>query len=190
MKTIAIDIDDTLNNFSETLAKTHFAHDARYTVSAEIFDKYLAMVRNKEGEEDELLSTEFSYFRQKIHGQCFDLAVARPDGVEFMQWLKQDGWRIVICTSRDMRRTEQSTRMWLQENGIPFDYLFVALDKLSFCKAWEVDYLVDDHFSSIQFADRYGVKVFYPIMAGQVEPEAGFARGFGNFEEVRQWITE
>jgi hypothetical protein len=190
VKTIAIDIDDTLNNFAETLAKTDITYEAKYTVSPEVFATYLAMVRNNEGDQDELLSTEFSYFRQKIHGECFDLAVARPGGVEFTQWLKKNGWRIVICTHRDLRRTELSTRMWLQKNGIPFDYLFVALDKLSFCKAWEIKYLVDDHLSSIQYADRYGVTVFYPIVAGQGEPEPGLARGFNSFDEVRQWITE
>jgi hypothetical protein len=35
--------------------------------------------------------------------ECYRRAQARVDGVAFMQWLKRGGWRIVICTQRDLR---------------------------------------------------------------------------------------
>ena len=188
MKTIAIDIDDTLNNFTEILRGRAFSHDESYPFPAETFDKYLEMLRTERAGEDDLLSTEFSFFRQRINGECFELAVARGGAAEFVRWLRDTGWRIVICTQRDLRRTDGATRKWLKENGIPFDYLFIAVDKLGFCKDWGIEYLVDDHLFSVRYADEYGIKVFYPIMAKHDKTAAKMARGFTSFTEVRQWI--
>jgi len=188
VKAIAIDIDDTLNNFSEVLLGTEFCHDESYPVAKEVFGRYVEMVRRQTGDEGLLLDREFSFVRQRVHGECYERAVARTGAVEFMRWLREDGWRIVICTQRDLRRMEESTRRWLERNGIPFDYLFIAVDKLGFCKDWGIDHLVDDHLYSVRFAEKYGVNVFYPIMAKHEKEEGVRARGFRNFEEVRRWI--
>jgi hypothetical protein len=188
IRTIAIDIDDTLNNFSEILHGTNFTHNETYPFPDAKFDEYLATLRKETADEATLRSREFSFLRQTINGECYVSAVARPDGVEFVQSLKEDGWRIVICTHRDLRRTQAPTRQWLNDNGIPFDYLFIAVDKLAFCKDWGIEYLVDDHLYSIRLAGEYGVNVFYPIMAKHGKSEARLARGFRSFNEVRQWI--
>jgi len=189
-KTIAVDIDDTLNNFSETLRLTSFSYDSSYPFPAATFDKYLSMVKDETADQDDLLNPEFGFVRQKINGQCFELSVAKPDASEFMQWLRNEGWRIVICTHRDLRRAEESTRNWLHGNGIPFDYLFIALDKLAFCKDWGIQYLVDDHLYSVRYADDYGINVFYPVLAKQYLSIAALAKGFATFDELRQWIKE
>jgi uncharacterized HAD superfamily protein len=191
MNTIAIDIDDTLNNYSEILHTTNFAFDENYNISRDTFDRYLEMIKNEKADRGDLLSAGFSFLRQKINGECYQSAVARPDAVEFMQWLRRKGWRIVICTHRDLRRTEEITRKWMRDNRIPFDYLFIAVDKLKFCKKWGIDYLVDDHLFSVRFADQYGVEVFFPTMAkheGEGVRHSSLARGFTSFNEVRLWI--
>ena len=117
MKTIAIDLDDTLNNFTETLQRMQFVRDETYALSEEVFQDYLAKLRSGWTENSDLLCTEHSFFRSKIHQRCYELAAARADGVRFTQWLRQDGWRIVICTYRDLRRTQDCTRKWLGDNG-------------------------------------------------------------------------
>jgi hypothetical protein len=190
MKVIAIDIDDTLNNYSEILRNTDFPYNATYPVSADKFAKYLEMVRAEQADKDDLLNPEFSFVRQSINGQCYELAAARPDAVNFLQWLRNDGWRIIICTQRDLRRAEHPTRRWLRDNAIPFHDLFIAVDKLAFCKDWGIDYLVDDHLYSVKFADDYGVNVFYPVMPKHTGCAAGLAKGFTAFDQVRQWIQE
>ena len=75
-------------------------------------------------------------------------------------------------------------------NAIPFHDLFIAVDKLAFCKDWEIDYLVDDHLYSVKFADDYGVNVFYPVMPKHTGCGSGLAKGFTAFDQVRQWIQE
>jgi hypothetical protein len=187
-RTIAVDLDDTLNNFTETLRETRFEHDGSCSFSKEVFDQYLAEVRSGSADSGDLLSTEYAFFKYRIHQRCYEQARARRDGVDFMRRLRADGWRIVICTYRDLRRANTCTRKWLADNGIPFDHLFMAWNKIVFCKAWGIEHLVDDHEFNAKFGSRYGVNVYYPIREGQGDLSADGARGFRSFEEIGPWI--
>jgi hypothetical protein len=188
VKTIAIDLDDTLNDFSRTLRETAFAYTETYRVPREKFEPYLEMVRDSRTELEDLLSTEYTFFRVTIHNECYRLAKARADGIEFMQWLRANGWRIVICTHRDLRRSNACTRQWLIENAIPFDYLFYTLNKLEFCQGWGIRYLIDDHLWNLTREGEYAVQVFHPIMPKHANIETRRGRGFSKFEEVKGWI--
>jgi hypothetical protein len=190
LKTIALDLDDTLNDFTETLRQGRFPYDEAYALPEETFHRYLEGIRNDAPEAGDLLSTEYSFFRYKIHAQCYRRARARADGVEFVRWLRRNGWRIVLCTQRDLRRANGATRVWLQENDIPFDHLFMARNKIVFCSAWGIARLVDDDVFSITHGERYGVTVYYPIMEKHRSLPARAARGFQTFEEVKRWIQE
>ena len=200
MKTIAIDLDDVLNNFTETLQRTQFVRDETYALSEEVFQDYLAKLRSGWTESSDLLCTEHSFFRSKIHQRCYELAEARADGVRFVQWLRQNGWRIVICTYRDLRRAQDCTRKWLGDNGIPFDYLFMTGNKIGFCKAWGIEHLIDDEAVNIALGPRFGVNVYYPaadhgyMVPGPPLPQANpvptpvAARAFQTFDEIKPWI--
>jgi len=187
---IAIDLDDTLNDFTATLLNTDFPPDAKYPLPEATFRTYLEKVRSGARDTGELLVTEYSFFRQRIHLQCHALARARPDAVAFMRWLRAEGWRIVICTYRDMRRSGPGTRKWLGENEIPFDHLFMAGNKVVFCRAWGIPHLIDDDVFNVVHGPRHGVKVYYPIMDKHQSLAPGGARGFRSFEEVKPWIQE
>ena len=170
MKTIAVDLDDVLNNFTETLQHLQFVRDETHALSEEVFQDYLAKLRSGWTESGGLLSTEYSFFRKKIHQRCYERARARADGIRFMQWLRQNHWRIVICTYRDLRRAQDCTRKWLGDNEIPFDYLFMTRNKIAFCKAWRIEHLIDDEAINIALGQRFGVHVYYPSTA-RSDPE-------------------
>jgi 5'(3')-deoxyribonucleotidase len=189
-KTIAVDLDDTLNDFTETLQATHFPYEGSYGFSEGVFATYLERLRGGSRDESDLLSTEYSFFRYKIHQRCYELARARADGVDFMRWLRSNHWRIVICTHRDLRRANACTRKWLADSGIPFDHLFMAWNKIVFCGAWGIGHLVDDDpFNSVH-GERHGVSVYYPLPERRKTLEPNRARGFSSFEEVKRWIAE
>ena len=57
MKTIAVDLDDTLNNFTETIRLTQFEYDESFAVSRATFDEYLERVRSNPTDTGDLLST-------------------------------------------------------------------------------------------------------------------------------------
>jgi len=190
MKVIAVDIDDVLNNFSDTLASSTFKYNDSYGLSCEEFDKYLDLVKRNVFVDSDFLTTKFSDFRYRMHKQCYCLAQANLDGVQFMHWLKDNGWKIVICTKRNLRLTGEGTKKWLQDNHIPYDYLSMALNKIVFCKLWDVRYLIDDDILNITHGERYGIKVYYPIMAKHSSVVSHTAKGFTRFEEIKQWIQE
>lgn len=214
MKTIAVDLDDTLNNFTETLQQSQFVRDETHVLSEEVFQDYLAKVHCGRTESSDLLCTEYSFFRARIHQQCYERAQARSDGVSFMQWLRQSGWHIVICTRRDLRVAQDCTRKWLADNEIPFDYLFMTGNKIAFCKAWRIEHLIDDDAINIALGERFGVHVYYPAGARysrSIRPSAqptgafgpapsrlarghnrtpGVALPFETFGEIKAWIQD
>jgi 5'(3')-deoxyribonucleotidase len=187
-KIIAIDLDDTLNDFTKTLQETIFTYSDTFPFTEEIFNSYLNRLRSGRSEDSDLLSTEYSYFQYQIHEQCYRLAKARTDGIEFMQWLKNNGWQVVICTRRDLRRAHDCTVKWLKENQIPFDYLFMAWNKIVFCKLWRIEHLVDDAIFNIVHGGNYGVNVYYPLMEKHHILQGNSAKGFKTFNEVKQWL--
>lgn len=182
-------MDDTLNNYSEVLEKTEFPYDESYRLTPENFHKYLAHIKSGEQDHGELLCTEYSYFKIKIQIQCHHLAQAKPDAIDFMQWLKANDWRIIICTYRDLRRTDY-TQQWLRDNRIPYDHIFCVHNKIVFCRMWGIEHLIDDEPVNILYGATYGVNVYYPLMEKHQDMPIAGARGFRSFEEVKRWIQE
>ena len=192
MKVIAIDIDNVLNNFDETLENTAFEYDAddSHGLSSEEFDRYLAGVKSGADNEGKFLTTKFSDFRYRIHKRCYQLAQANADGVRFVHWLKERQWHVVICTKRDLRLAGDCTKQWLAANNILYDYLFMASNKIVFCNLWKVEHLIDDDLLTITYAAQHGIQAYYPIMPKHKGlPQTG-AKGFAQFEEIKQWILE
>jgi len=189
-RSIVINLDDTLNNFTETLRHGDFPYSPAYSLSEATFEQYLRKIRNGDPEPGDLFSTSYSYCCFKIHLQCWRQARARPGGVEFMQWLKRNQWQIIICAQRDLRRAHDCTRAWLQENDIPFDHLFMAADKVAFCKAWDIRHLVDRETVDVGQDCLSEANVYYSIMPGHQPLPAHHARSFETFAEVKRWIHE
>lgn len=190
MKIIAVDIDDTLNTFSETLAQSTFEYNDSYGLSPETFEHYLHELKQNRAPQSDQLTSEFTYFRYRIYELCHQRASARPDAARFMNWLHANGWKIVICTQRDLRLATTYTRKWLHDNTIPFDYLFSALNKIVFCKLWNIPILIDDLEMNILYGAQYNIDVFYPIMNKHLTLPTHNAKGFHDFEEVQQWIQK
>ncbi|MDA8441623.1 MAG: hypothetical protein M0Z55_04535 [Peptococcaceae bacterium] len=170
------------------MQNTVFRYNDTYAFTEETFNRYLNRLRSGLPEQSDLLSTEYAFFQNQIYGQCYQFTQARTDGVEFMQWLNKSGWQIIICTHRDLRRSQASTINWLRDNDIPFDYLFMAKNKIVFCKLWGIEHLVDDAVFNIVCGGHYGVNVYYPIMAKHQFLPAVSAKGFSRFDEVKQWL--
>jgi len=192
LPTIAVDLDDTLNNFTEVLQRTEWVRDDTHALSEEVFQDYLAKVRAGSPGEGGLLSTAYSFFRYKIHQECYRRAEARPDGIAFLRWLRQHNWRIVICTQRDLRRAQDCTRRWLRDHEIPFDHLFMAGNKIVFCRLWGIAHLVDNDGFNITHGEAHGVSVYYPAGASSPAPTAKLAphaaRAFQTFDQIIPWI--
>ena len=188
VQSIAVDIDDTLNEFTRTLRTAAFAPGDFDPPPPGDFDRALAGVRAAVRHEGDLLVTPEAWFRFRVHLACYGRAPVREGAVEFMQGLRRDGWRIVICTKRDLRRSLEVTRAWLTGHGIPFDALFMAQNKVVFCRAWGIGHLVDDDpFTVVHGAGR-GVAVYYPEQEGNPAQPSPAARRYRSFAELAGWL--
>jgi len=187
-KTIAVDIDDTLNNFTEVLRELPVPDDDPHGLSPEVLRDYVEKIRAGVPDSGALLSTDYSFLRFRLHHLVYERAGARPEAVAFMQWLRAEGWRIVICTQRDLRRSFGGTKAWLAANGIPFDHLFSAANKIVFCRAWGIAQLIDDDPFTIAHGAGYGVQVYFPVLPKHRGVLATGARGFTAFEQLKPWI--
>ncbi|SDF41877.1 hypothetical protein [Sporolituus thermophilus] len=163
-KTIAVDIDDTLNNFSEVLNTFRPTNDNEYN-QALIYAKKDKLLY------DDIPKKYYPKIRE-IHKQAYILADIAPGAQEFMQWLNTNGWRVVILTYRDLRNCYIETKQWLAKHGIHYDLLIDTSDiKAKVCRLWQIHYLIDD-MENIEFAKQLGVTVFRP----------------GNWEGIKQCL--
>lgn len=162
MKTIAIDIDDTINNFGEVLAGLKLDHKDYSYIDAERFDEYVDIVKRGRASDGENIPY-IGRFLLDVHRRCFKEAKARLDAIKFVNWLKDNNWRIIVLTYRDLRGAEDITKEWLRENGISYDYIFSSDNKPLFCKLWGIDHLIDDTMVNLILAPQYGVNTYYPI---------------------------
>lgn len=142
-KVIAVDLDDTLNDFTEVLQTTDFSFEPGYGLSEWDFARFIELARAGFDEDSKLVSTPFSFFKSRLYLKCYNLANVRPSAALALQRLKRDGWQICICTKRDLRRAFAPTKNWLCANHVPYDYIFAVSDLSQFCKDWKIDMLME-----------------------------------------------
>lgn len=191
-KVIAVDIDGTLNNFDEVLENINIEYGAKeWDFSEEAFNKYLSLIKAHDRPNHN--DYDFGMLYKYIHLKCYELTKARSDAIKFMQWLKQNGWKIIILTARDLRLSLETTKEFLYNNKIPFDYIFhaVSVCKIAFCDLWEINYLIDDDADAITDNSNISrrMNIFYPIMEKHKNLPDIKAKGFKNFNEVKAWIA-
>ena len=187
MKAIAIDIDDTLNDFSETLQSMEFPYDEGYGIDEETFLRYIGWIKT-EIPKEEIKNKDLTSLWHIVHKRIHKEANARPGAAAFVQWLKSEGWTVVILTYRDLRLAEGYTKEWLEQNDIPYDYLFSSDNKILMCKAWDITHLIEDNINDVITGENSGVNVAYPVMKKHEGLETT-AKGFIEFKELETWIA-
>jgi hypothetical protein len=68
--------------------------------------------------------------------------------------------------------------------------LFTALNKIVFCRLWQIPILIDDLELNIAYGEKYGVAVYYPVMEKHKTLPPNSAKGFHSFDEVKQWMEK
>ena len=172
-KAITIMIDDVLNNFTQMLGDMGIEYNPKLETICD--QKFRDIFYTPEG--------ELTPAAKKAMGGT----LAKRDGIEFSQWLKENGWTIVLCTDRDIRMAYDITKKWLDEQGVRYDYLFTATTPAGLCVDMDITLMVynlpngdENHFNVVCF------KLTAPD--GQKRP---FLLGdFQNFEEVKQCIQK
>jgi len=196
-KVIAVDIDNVLNNFDDTLKNINFPYDKNnYSwgsvhISERKFQEALAIIK-QQGPlqfDDRTINSIWNHAHQLSHKQ----AQVKPGASEFMWYLKQHNYRIIIMTRRDLRYTLEYTKDFLENNNLPYDDLFNSNSKILTCSLWHIPILIDDEVETIASSSELPnpVQVYYPIMdkhQGLADNFSVTAIGYHYFKELTQWI--
>ena len=152
-RTICVDVDNTLGDYTGALRRFVYDH----------FDKAYPCPDPKEYDFSRCPGWPFTgkpdTFR-KIHSKAVDnglyeLEEAYPHAAEALQRLHDAGWRIVIATAR--KDDGGALPVWLADNHIPYDGIHYG-DKLDV----RASVLIDDHPDIIRAGVAAGLHVFKP----------------------------
>lgn len=184
MKKLAVDIDDTLNNWLEicvTLANEYTGQKQRYVDMAEYG------IRNLFGwsiEEKEL-------FWEKWEITSYAKASLQPGAVEVLTALRELGWQIVILTARQGRPAVRAvTEKWLNNNNVPYDELVFDRNKDVYCDKHGITVLIEDAPHNILPCLDMGVKVFMPDRPYNKRIIRDKVHRFSNWSEITDMFTD
>lgn len=145
IKTIGIDIDDTITNTFEK-AKEYLANNMEYFPCDELY----------EGKSERAIN-----FAKKnleiIQKEC----LPKEHSIEVIKRLKAKGYKIIIVTARGSEIDydhETITKNYFKKHQIPYDdIIFSSTNKGLDCKNNNIDMLIDDREENLDSAANYGV---------------------------------
>ena len=145
---IAIDIDNVISNFNETLLHEYLLHDKELRNSG-IINKKAAYIRKGMFDWNEVEETNF--YKNNIERIAKKLCVIEG-AKEYIDKLHYDGHIIYIITGRDNGEYTEPynmTKSWLDNNSIYYDNLILtdAYDKhakTKECLEHNIDIIIDD----------------------------------------------
>jgi len=196
-KVIAVDIDNVLNNFDDILRKIEFPYDKTNSSwgsvhnSEESFMQKLNMIKQQKAElhYDKTFHAMWNHAHKLAHMQ----AKVKQGASEFLWYLKQNNYRVIIMTRRDLRYALEYTKRFLKKNNLPYDDMLQSNIKAVTCSLWNIPILIDDEIEPIMLSNKLSnpVQVYYPIMDKHKElaenPQIT-AIGYNCFKELKQWI--
>jgi len=177
MKKAIIDVDETLWSFSRAFYDEVVASGIEnFPVPEEfnywsIFWEYLPK------------DAAFKFF-DRVHCKQCDYKPYK-EAKHFLQFLKDQGYYIVIASHRDPKYTEE-LKNWLMLCALPYDEVHVSFDKTALFNDPEVELVVDDRPETLVRAARAG-----KIAIGLLKPwnkRCGKLRLFKSLKDIERYL--
>ena len=145
---VAIDIDNVISNFNDTLLNEYLMHDKELRNSG-IINKSAGYIRD--GMFDWTKDEEINFYKNNVERIAKKLDVIKG-AKEYIDKLHYDGHIIYIITGRDngeYKEPYNMTKKWLDDNNIYYDNLILtdAYDKhakTGKCIQHNIDIIIDD----------------------------------------------
>lgn len=190
---IGIDIDNTLTDIKKDL----FDIANKYTKKINPNFKYKSFVKfdgftnmaafyvDLFGWNNEQLE---SFFRNE-RIEVVDKALPRPEVVDVLKKLKDNGNNIYIVTARTDKYDDmpyERAKVWLDKNGIVYDKLIVgATDKVKVCKELGIDAFIDDQLNNCMKISQSGITT---IRLTNSKEEYDHVVNMSNFNQIFEYI--
>jgi len=146
---IAIDIDSTLHHYWDVLSEVS---QRRFGIELPYEEQLTWGITRLRPEQLALCIRESHRDEHILAGTPY------PRAVEAVQRWHSEGHYIHITSHRPEDRL-QTTALWLERVGIPFDDLCCSFDKVSRCVELGIDLLIDDGPLNLRAAVEHGIAV-------------------------------
>ena len=186
MKTIIIDIDDTVADSTNYLMKYAIEFDKYYARGEGIIDSSKDLTRCFNWPKDIL-----KLFLEKVFDKYLDEIPSIKDSVDIINKLKQAGHKIIFVSSRNeeqMKEPYKRTLNWLKQNNFQFDKLIVKERYKGPVKEKEkADIFIDDSIGQTTYvSDNYKVEV---ILFSKIKENYNNIKIIDNWNEIYKTIN-
>lgn len=180
---IGIDIDDTITNSSDIYIKLAKEYNRKkgikYKINSNELDTKKAFGWEKENLDE---------FLHKYLKKVLNYAEPKPDSVEIINKLKEEGNEIYFITARSEEEINSGmyilTERWLKKNNYQYNLLIIdSKEKLKDCIKYKIDIFIDDSYLNCKLIkDKMGITVLlFTTRYNKKEKENSFIR-------VNNWI--
>ena len=169
-KSVLIMLDDVVNDFSVNLA----ALGVEYNPKSDLVTarNYISIFFKDNGDLSGIGLKAFCETKPDI------------EGIDFVNSLYDNGYAVVLCTSRDIRLCYEETKEWLDKNKVKYTYLFTATAPAGLCIDMDIPVMV---YNLPENGEKNINLVGFKIENGKKLPvEIGV---YKTFEEAEKCIT-
>lgn len=156
---IGIDIDDTVALTQDKLLEQAIYYDKEFVEGRGFRNKEAHKFNEKFYWRTENVNAFFDYIADSK--MFLDIA-PRPDSIEYINKLYDEGHKIIFITRRNKKGSSKGcTKKWLKQNGFKFHKLILdAVDKGEICAKQKIDLFIDDSAVHIYEALEYNIDTF------------------------------
>lgn len=157
MRTIGIDIDDTLTKTSDGIRSYIVNHCSEFENASQLLlDTYQILLGHR-------ISNDTTKFLNDIYPSVAEQLELRENALHVLNKLKAEGYKIVLITARAdayyPRGAELITREYLTKQHVPYDVLVThSFDKKKACIDNKVDIMIDDSIKSCEALREIGIE--------------------------------
>lgn len=138
--------------------------------------------------------TKFTFF-ENYYKNVLEECTMLPNADKIIQKLKEDGNTIDFITARLMNikncDTEEITRRSLEKFNIPYDNLYLHIsDKLTFCKEYGIDILIEDSYETCKELINNGIQAILMTTRMNSNIEDNEIVRVNNWDEIYEQIQK
>ncbi len=159
-KTIAIDIDNVLSNFSSHLIEVaQKIHNKKFDIKKWVGWSVDGVMTKQE------YRTAIAHYTNKdefVNQKPIQIKQAR----EYIKKLVDDGWFVEYLTCRDYRKCGNGTEQWIDRQGLFFKNCKIGILPINSEKFLTLNYnkydvAIDDRFDTLQKATGVGLRILF-----------------------------
>ena len=182
---IGFDIDETLTNSEKFIKDLCLEYIQKNNL------RYKMINPNAQSASD-MFNWDFDTFCKfwEEYGFKYEENVpTRNNIIKTLNWLKKQGHKIFIVTSRFTPNTYLRSKKWLEKNNIPFDELAVNVqDKAKYCLEKDIKLFIDDSIKIYDSLKEKNIPVL--LIDGYTNRDIKNIQKIYNFEDIKKYLID